>query len=141
MEPTTSSAVNSSSNGLTKSLVKSTKLLLRKYIEEKTSYTERFSYFNQSLREYGYSPSKFFHRRRVSSYLPTLNDSVTIEEVKVAREQKDLIFKSKKQTHSILSPLKKGDMYYQIKLDGKKETLIHNQCEIELVRIHRESYY
>ena len=77
----------------------------------------------------------------MSSYLPTLNDSVTIEEVKVAREQKDLIFKSKKQTHSILSPLKKGDMYYQIKLDGKKETLIHNPCDVVQVRNHVKSFY
>ena len=75
------------------------------------------------------------------SYLPTLDDSVDVEEGKAARERKDLIIKNKKQTHSLLPPLNKGDMCYHIKLDGKKETLIHNPCEVVQVRNHRESYY
>jgi len=32
-------------------------------------------------------------------------------------------------------------MCYRIKLDGKKETLIHNPCEVVQIRNHGESYY
>jgi len=87
VEPTPSRAGNSSSNGLAESAVKSAKLLLRKCIEEKTSYAERLCYFNQSPREDGYSPSELFHGRRVRSYLPTLDDAVNVEEGKAARER------------------------------------------------------
>ena len=141
VEPTPSSAGNSSSNGLAESAVKSAKLLLRKCIEEKTSYAEKLCYFNQSPREDGYSPSELFHGQRVRSYLPTLDDTVDVGEGKAARERKDLITKCKKQSTNPLPPLKKGDMCYRIKLDGKKETLIHNPCEVVQIRNHGESYY
>ena len=128
--PTPSSAGNSSSNGLAESAVKSAKLLLRKSIEDKTSYAETLCYFNQYPRQDGYSPSELFHGRRVRSFLPTLDDSVDLEEGKAAREKRDLVTKRDKQSTKPLPPLKTGDMCYHIKLDSKKQTLIDNPCEV-----------
>ena len=79
VEPTPSSANNPRCNGLAESAVRNVKILLRKSIEEKTSYTDMLCYFNQAPREDGYSPSKLFHGRKVRSYLPTLDDTVNVE--------------------------------------------------------------
>ena len=43
------------------------------------------------------------------SYFFALDDTVNIEEGKAVREQKDLITKSKKHTHSPIPTLKKGE--------------------------------
>ena len=58
IEPTTSSARKSLSNGLAKAAVKSAKMLLRKSIKEKTSNAETLCHFNQSLCKDGYSLSE-----------------------------------------------------------------------------------
>ena len=79
-------ARNPLSNSLTKSAVKSAKLLLRKSIEEKTYYDEMLGHFNQSPWEDGNSPSEIFHGCGVRSYLPTLDDSINEEGGKVARK-------------------------------------------------------
>ena len=84
---------------------------------------------------------ELFHGRRVRSFLPTLDDTVDVEAGKAARERRDLVTKCEKQSTNPLPPLKKGDMCYRIKLDGKRETLIHNPCEVVQIRNHGESYY
>ena len=53
LDPQPSSANNPQSNGLAESAVRNTKILLRKSIEEKTSYADMLCHFNQALREDG----------------------------------------------------------------------------------------
>ena len=65
IEPQPSSANNPCSNGLAESAVCNTKILLRKSIEEKSSYAEMLCHFNQAPREDGYSPSKLFYGKRM----------------------------------------------------------------------------
>ena len=141
VSPTPSSAGNASSNGLAEAAVKSAKLLLRKSLEDKQNYAETLCYFNQSPRSDGFSPSELFHGRRVRSFLPSIDDSIDVAEGKAARERTDLITKSRNQTTQPQPPHKVGSLCYRIKLDGKKETLVHNPCEVVSVRKHRESYY
>ena len=141
MEATPSSAGNSPSNGLAESSVKSAKLLLRKTIEDKQNYAETLCWFNQSPRSNGFSPSELFHGRRVRSHLPSLDDSINIEEGKAAREKTDLIVKSKHQVSTPQLPLEVGSLCYRIQLDGKKQTLVDRPCEVVSIRKHGESYY
>ena len=61
--PTPSSANNPRSNGLAEAGVKNAKILLRKSLEEKSSYAEIIQYFNQAPRSDRYSPSELFHGR------------------------------------------------------------------------------
>ena len=63
VEPQPSSANNPRSNGLAESAVRNAKILLRKSIEEKSSYADMLCHFNQALRDEGYSPSELFHGR------------------------------------------------------------------------------
>ena len=141
VEPTPSSAGNSSANGLSEAGVKSAKLLLRKSIEEKVNYAERLCHFNQSPRADGYSPSELFLGRRIRSYLPTLDNTVDIEAGKAARERTDLIVKDKTRNHSPVPPLELGDLCYRVKLIGKTRTIIENPCQVVEVRKHGESYF
>ena len=59
---TPSSANNPRLNGLAEAGVRNAKILLRKSLEEKSSYAEVLQYFNQAPRSDGYSPSELFHR-------------------------------------------------------------------------------
>ena len=54
VEPQPSSANNPCSNGLAESAVCNAKTLLRKSIEEKSSYADMLCHFNQAPREDGY---------------------------------------------------------------------------------------
>ena len=105
VEPTPSSANNPRSNGLAESAVRNAKILLRKSLEEKSSYADMLCYFNQAPREDGYSPSELFHGQRVRSYLPTLNDTVNVEKGKAHRELKDLVVKNATRTHKPVKQL------------------------------------
>ena len=62
-----SSANNPASNGLAKSTVKSTKVLLRKSIEEKSNYPKILCHFNQAPWKDSYSQNELFHGKRVRS--------------------------------------------------------------------------
>ena len=121
--------------------MKNAKLLLRKCLEEGSNFQEKLCYFNMCPREDGYSPSEILHGRRIRSILPTINDEVDIEAAKAARQKTDLVVKNKKQTSKPLPPLALGDLCYRIKLEGKKETLVDNPCEIIQTRRNGESYY
>ena len=65
--------------------MKSAKLLLRKSLEEKSSHAE--CHFNKSPQEDGYSPSEVFYGKQVLCRLPNLDNSINIEEGKVAQEK------------------------------------------------------
>ena len=67
--------------------------MLRKSLEEKSSYADMLCYFNQAPREDGYSPSELFPGRRVRSYLPSLDDTVDVNKGKAARKLKDMVVK------------------------------------------------
>ena len=69
-ESNPSSVANAQSSGLSELNVKSAKLLLRKTIEEKSSFQEALAMFNQVPRSDGFSLSVLFFRRRVRSRLP-----------------------------------------------------------------------
>ena len=88
-----------------------------------------------------YSPSELLHGRRIRSILPSINDEVDINAAKAARQHTDLLVKNKKQTGKPLPSLSLRDLCYRIKLDGKKETLVSNPCEVIQIRRHGESYY
>ena len=85
INPKPSSANNLQSNGIAESAVRSAKILLRKSIEEKSSYAEMLCHFNQAPREDGYSPSELFHGTRVRSHYPSLDDTVDVDKKKAAR--------------------------------------------------------
>merc|ERR1712112_169683 len=139
--PTPSSANNPRSNGLTEAGVKNTKILLRKSLEEKSSYAEVLQYFNQTPRSDGYSPSELFHGRRVRSHLPTIDDSVNVGKGKAHRELTDMVTKNATRTHSPSRPLEVGDLVYRRHFDGMKTLEIENICEVIEARNHGESYY
>ena len=86
--------------------------MLRKSIEEKSSYADMLCYFNQAPRDDGYSPSKLFHRGRMRSYLPSIDNTVNVEKGKTKRELKDMVVKSAKKTHRPIKPLQLGDLCY-----------------------------
>ena len=139
--PTPSSANNPRSNGLAEAGVKNAKLLLRKSLEEKSSYAEIIQYFNQTPRSDGYSPSELFHGRRVRSHLPTIDETVNVEKGKAHRELTDMVTKNSTRNHSPVRPLEVGDLVYRRHFDGKKTLEIENLCEVIEVRNHGESYY
>ncbi len=114
---------------------------MRKSLEEKSSYEDLLCFFNQAAREDGYSPSKLFHGRRVRSYLPTIDDTVDVEQGKAKRELKDLVVKNATKTHKPVRPLQLGDMCYCRHFDGKKTLRIKILCEV--IEVHKcgESYY
>ena len=93
IEPTPSSANNPRSNSLAECVVRNAKILLRQSIEEKSSYAGMLCYFNQAPREDGYSPSVLFHRRRMRSYLPSIDETVDVEKGRAKRELKDMVVK------------------------------------------------
>ena len=141
VEPSPSSANFPQLNGLVESGVKSAKLLLRKSIEEKSNYLKMLCDFNQAPREDGYSLSELFHRRRVRSYLPSLEYTVDVNKGKAAREIKDLLVKNTTKNHKPLKPLSIGDLCYRRHFDRKKTPRIEILCKIIEVRKSRESYY
>ena len=69
-------------------------------------------HFNQAPREDGYSLSELFHRRRVRSYLPTLDDTVNVKKGKAKSELKDLVVKNATKTHKPVRQLQVGDLCY-----------------------------
>ena len=111
---------------MAKSVVWSVKILLRKSIEEKSSYAEILCHFNQASREDGYSPSELFHGRREMSYLPSLNNTVDVDKGKAARELKDMVVKNATKTQKPLKPLNLGDLCYRTHFDGKKTLRIES---------------
>ena len=98
-------------------------------------------YFNQAPREDGYSPSKLFHGQRVRSYLPTLDDTVDIEQGKAKIELKDLVVKNATKTHKPVRQLQEGDLCYRSHFGGKKTLRIESLCKVTEVRKSGESYY
>ena len=139
--PTPSSANNPRSNGLAEAGVKNAKILLRKSLEEKSSYAEIIQYFNQAPRSDGYSPSELFHGRRVRSHLPTIDETVDVDKGKAHRELTDMVTKNSTRNHSPVRALEVGDLVYRRHFDGKKTLEIENLCEVIEVRNHGESYY
>ena len=98
-------------------------------------------HFNQAPREDGYSPSELFHRRRMRSYLPCIDDTVDVEKGIVARELKDIAVKNATKTHKPLKPLNIGDLCYRRHFDSKKTLRIESLCEVIVVCKSGESYY
>ena len=49
--------------------------------------------------------------------------------------------KSKHQVSTPQPPLEVGSLCYRIQLDGKKQTLVDQPCEVVAIRKHGESYY
>ena len=92
-------------------------------------------------REDGYSPSEFFHGRRVRSYLPSLEYIVNVKKGKAAREIKDLLVKKTTKNNKPLKPLNVGDLCYRRHFHGKKTLIIESLCEVIKVRKSGESYY
>ena len=119
--PTPSSANNQRSYGLAEAGVKNAKILLRKSLEEKSSYAEVIQYFNQAPRSDGYSPSELFHGRRVRSHLPTINEPVDVDKGKAQRELTDMVTKNSTRTHKPVRALHLGDLVYRCHFDGKKD--------------------
>ena len=122
-------------------MVQNTKILLRKLLEEKSSYSDILCYFNQALREDGYSQSELFHGQRVRSYLPTLDDTVNVEKGKAHRELKDLVVKNATRTHKPETQIQVGDLCYRHHFDGQKTLRIESLCKVIEVHNHGESYY
>ena len=141
IEPTLSSANNPRSNGLAKSVVRNAKILLRKSIEDKSSYADMLCYFNQAPREDGYSPSQLFHGQRVRSHLPTIDDTVEVEQGKAKGELKDVVAKNATKTHKPVRQLQEGDLRYRRHFGGKKTLRIKSLCKVIEVRKSRKSYY
>merc|ERR1711873_82037 len=139
--PTPSSANNPRSNGLAEVGVKNTKILLRKSLEEKSSYAKIIQYFNQAPRSDGYSPSELFHGRRVRSHLPTIDETVDVDKGKAHRELTDMVTKNSTRTHKPVRQLQLGDLVYRRHFDGKKTLRINSLCEVIEVRNHSKSYY
>merc|ERR1712240_4019 len=127
--------------GLTEAGVKNVKILLRKSLEEKSSYAEIIQYFNQAPRSDGYSPSELFHGRRVRSNLPTIDKTVDVDKGKAHRELTDMVTKNSTRTHKPVCALHLGDLVYHRHFDGKKTLRIDSLCEIIEVRNHGKSYY
>ena len=121
--------------------MKNAKILLRKSLEEKSSYAEIIQYFNQAPRSDGYSPSELFHGRRVRSHLPTIDETVDVDKGKAHRELTDMVTKNSTRTHKPVRALQLGDLVYHHHFDGKKTLVIDSLCEIIEVRNHGESYY
>ena len=121
--------------------MRNAKILLRKSIEEKSSYADMLCYFNQAPRSDRYSPSELFHGRRVRSHLPTLDDTVDVDKGKAHRELTDMVVKNATRTHKPVCQLQLGDLCYRQHFDGKKTLRINSLCEIIEVRNHGESYY
>ena len=117
------------------------KILLRKSLEEKSSYAEVLQYFNQAPRSDGYSPSELFHGRRVRPHLPTIDETVDVDKGKAHRELTDMVTKNSTRTHKPVRALHLGDLVYCRHFDGKKTSRIDSLCEIIEVRNHGESYY
>ena len=105
VEPQPSSANNPRSNGLAESAVRNAKILLRKSIKEKSSYADMLCHFNQAPRDNGYSPSELFHRRRVRSHLPNIDDTIDVEKGKAKRELKYMVVKNTTKKHKPIKPL------------------------------------
>ena len=126
VNPQLSSANNPRSNGLTESAVRNAKILLRKSIEEKTSYTDMLCHFNQAPREDGYSPSELFHGRRMRSYLPSIDNTVDVEKGKAKRELKDMVVKNAKKNNKPLKTLNIGDLCYRRKFNSRKTLRIES---------------
>ena len=97
-------------------------------------------YFNQAPRSDRYSPSELFHRRRVTSHLPTL-DTVDVDKGKAHRELTDMVVKNATRTHKPVCQLQLGDLCYRRHFDGKKTLRINSLCEVIEVCNHGESYY
>ena len=98
-------------------------------------------HFNTTPREDRYSPSELFHRRKLRTYLPTLDDTVDINKGKASREITDMITKNTSHTHKPLKALEKGNLCYRREFDGKKLVKIDDLCEVIKVRKRGESYY
>ena len=92
-------------------------------------------YFNQ------YTPSELFHGQRVRSYLPTIDDTVNVEQGKAKRKLKDLIVKNATKAHKPVRQLQLGDLCYHRHFDRKKTLRIKSLCEVIEVCKSGESYY
>ena len=86
-------------------------------------------------------PSELFHKRRVKSHLPSIDDTVDVEKGKAKRELKDMVVKNATKTHTPVRPLQLEDLCYCKHFDGKKTLRIESLCEVIEVRKSGESYY